>query len=137
MNRYIFDQIRVGDSFSFEENISEEKMQLFLLLSGDNNPLHTSDKYAKRHNMQGRVVYGMLTSTFYSKLVGVYLPGENCLLQEIAIQFNNPLYVNDNVIVEGIVSSKDETFHRLEINAKIKSGTKLISRAKIKVGVRQ
>lgn len=137
MNRYIFDQICVGDSFSFEELVSEEKMQLFLSLSGDNNPLHISDEYAKQYNMQGRVVYGMLSSAFYSKLVGVYLPGENCLLQEIVIQFNNPLYINDKVIVEGVVSDKDETFRRLEIKAKIKSGTKLISKAKIKVGVRQ
>lgn len=137
MNTYCFAELNVGDNFSFQEKITEEKMDLFLLLSGDNNPLHISDEYAQQFHMKGRVVYGMLSSSFYSKLVGVYLPGENCLLQEIAITFNNPIYINDEIVITGKIIAKDETFHRLEIQAKILLGDVVISKAKIKVGMRQ
>ena len=88
--------------------------------------------------MKGRVVYGMLTSSFYSTLVGVYLPGENCLLQEIKISFNNPLYIGEEIVVAGIVVEKDDTFKRVEIKASIKTiDGKIVSKARIKVGVRE
>ena len=88
--------------------------------------------------MKGRVVYGMLTSSFYSTLVGVYLPGENCLLQEIKISFNNPLYIDEEIVVAGIVVEKDDTFKRVEIKASIKTiDGKIVSKARIKVGVRE
>ena len=125
-------------SFEFSEVVTEEKMKLFLKLSGDNNALHCSEEYAKKSNMEGRVVYGMLTSSFYSTLVGVYLPGKNCLLQEIKISFNNPLYIGEELVVSGTIIEKDDTFKRVEIKASIKAKDgKVISKARIKVGVRE
>jgi len=138
MNYYKFKDLDVGMSFKFKEVVTEEKMALFLKLSGDNNTLHCDEGYAKKSNMKGRVVYGMLTSSFYSTLVGVYLPGENCLLQEIKISFNNPLYIGEEVIISGTITEKDDTFKRVEIKASIKTiDSKVISKAKIKVGVRE
>ena len=138
MNYYKFKDLDVGMSFKFKEVVTEEKMALFLKLSGDNNTLHCDEGYAKKSNMKGRVVYGMLTSSFYSTLVGVYLPGENCLLQEIKVSFNNPLYIGEELVVSGTITEKDDTFKRLEIKASIKTKDgKVISKAKIKVGVRE
>lgn len=138
MNYYKFEDLDIGMSFEFKEVITEEKMALFLKLSGDNNTLHCDEEYAKRANMKGRVVYGMLASSFYSTLVGVYLPGENCLLQEIKISFNNPLYIGEEIVVAGIVVEKDDTFKRVEIKASIKTiDGKIVSKARIKVGVRE
>ena len=138
MNYYKFEDLDVGLSFKFKEIVTEEKMKLFLKLSGDNNALHCSEEYAKKSNMEGRVVYGMLTSSFYSTLVGVYLPGKNCLLQEIKISFNNPLYIGEELVVSGTIIEKDDTFKRVEIKASIKAKDgKVISKARIKVGVRE
>ena len=138
MNYYKFEDLDVGLSFKFKEIVTEEKMKLFLKLSGDNNALHCDEEYAKKSNMEGRVVYGMLTSSFYSTLVGVYLPGENCLLQEIKISFNNPLYIGEEIVVSGTIVEKDDTFKRAEIKASIKTiDGKVVSKAKIKVGVRE
>ena len=137
MNYYRFEELEIGMSFEFSEVVTEEKMKLFLKLSGDNNALHCSEEYAKKSNMEGRVVYGMLTSSFYSTLVGVYLPGKNCLLQEIKISFNNPLYIGEELVVSGTIIEKDDTFKRVEIKASIKAKDgKVISKARIKVGVR-
>lgn len=134
---YIYENIKIGDKFSFKEIITKEKMEMFLKITKDVNPLHTSSNYAKNNGFLDKVVYGMLTSSFYSTLVGVYLPGENCILQEIDIKFNNPLYIGQEIEIFGEVVKKDDTFKRLEIKAKIRTKEKLISKAKIKVGVRK
>ncbi len=138
MNYYKFEDLDVGMTFEFKEVITEEKMALFLKLSGDNNILHCDEEYAKKSNMKGRVVYGMLASSFYSTLVGVYLPGKNCLLQEIKITFNNPLYIGEQITVSGTITEKDKIFKRIEVKASIKTEDgKVVSKAKIKVGVRE
>ena len=138
MNIFTYDEIKKGYSFQFNEKITEEMMTLFLELSGDTNPLHCDRNYALEKKMKDRVVYGMLSSSFYSTLVGVYLPGENCLLQEIKISFNNLLYIGEELVVSGTIVEKDDTFKRLEIKASIKTiDGKVVSKAKIKVGVRE
>lgn len=134
---YIYDDIKLGDKFSFKETITHEKMNMFLNITKDVSPIHISNEYAKNSGFENRVVYGMLTASFYSTLVGVYLPGENCILQELDIKFNNPLYIGQEIEISGEVVKKDDTFKRLEIKATIRTKEKLISKAKIKVGVRK
>jgi MaoC family protein len=135
MNIFTYDEIKKGYSFQFNEKITEEMMTLFLELSGDTNPLHCDRNYALEKKMKDRVVYGMLSSSFYSKLVGVYIPGKYCLLQGIKIQFNNPLFIGDEITVNGKVVDKDDTFKILKIKANIKTFDKTISKAEIMVGV--
>ena len=138
MHYYRFEELEIGMSFEFSEVVTEEKMKLFLKLSGDNNTLHCSEEYAKKSDMKGRVVYGMLSSSFYSTLVGVYLPGKNCLLQEIKISFNNPLYIGEELVVSGTIIEKDNTFKRITVKSFIETEDgRVISKAKIKVGVRK
>ena len=135
MNVFTYDEIKKGYSFQFNEKITEEMMTLFLELSGDTNPRHCDKNYALEKKMKDRVVYGMLSSSFYSKLVGVYIPGKYCLLQGIKIQFNNPLFIGDEITVNGKVVDKDDTFKILKIKANIKTFDKIISKAEIIVGV--
>lgn len=135
MNKFTYNDIKIGDTFEFNEQITEEKMIMFLNLSGDTNPLHCDKNYAEQMKMKDKVVYGMLSSVFYSKLVGVYIPGEYCLLQGINIQFNNPLYIGEKITIGGEVIKKDDTFKILKIKAYIKTIDRIISKSIITVGV--
>jgi acyl dehydratase len=84
----------------------------------------------------GRVVYGLLTSSFYSTLVGVYLPGKYCLLQGLDIQFSKPVYIGEHLAISGKVTYINEAYRQIEIKANITNQNNVkISRAKIKVGV--
>jgi 3-hydroxybutyryl-CoA dehydratase len=108
----------------------------FTEISGDDNILHMNEEYAKEQGFSGRVVYGMLSSALYSKLVGVYLPGKYCLLQEIDITFRKPVYINDKLTVKGKVVEKNDLFKRIVVKAEIRNeNNEKISSAKIKVGV--
>lgn len=136
MNNYKFSDINIGLERSFSKKITSDLMDKFLEISGDNNPLHIDSDYAKEKGFRDRVVYGILSSSFYSTLVGVYLPGKYCILQGIDIQFSKPIFINDSLTIIGKVSYINEAYKQLEIRAFILNQEKIkVSKAKIKVGV--
>ena len=136
MNSYKFVDINVGLEESFSVRVSSEKLDKFLKISGDINPLHTDAEYSKSKGFSDRVVYGMLTSSFFSTLVGVYLPGKYCILQGVDIQFSKPVYIDDILTITGKVSYINEAYKQLEIKAVIiNQDNKKVSKATIKVGV--
>ncbi|WP_349168860.1 MaoC/PaaZ C-terminal domain-containing protein [Fusobacterium varium] len=120
---------------SFKIKITEEMMKNFEIMTGDINPLHINQEYAKEKGMLDKVVYGMLTSSFYSTLVGVYLPGKRCLLQGIEISFKKPVYIGEEIEIYGEISYLNEAYKIAEIKAYIKNESKKTSTAKITVGV--
>ena len=136
MNSYKFVDINVGLEESFSVRVKSEKLDKFLKISGDINPLHTDTEYSKSKGFSDRVVYGMLTSSFFSTLVGVYLPGKYCLLQGIDIQFSKPVYIDDILTITGKVSYINEAYKQIEIKAIIiNQDNEKVSKATIKVGV--
>ena len=136
MNSYKFVDINVGLEKSISVRVNSEKQDKFLKISGDINPLHTDAEYSKSKGFSDRVVYGMLTSSFLSTLVGVYLPGKYCILQGVDIQFSKPVYIDDILTITGKVIYINETYKQLEIKAVIiNQDNKKVSKATIKVGV--
>jgi 3-hydroxybutyryl-CoA dehydratase len=137
MNDYGWEDLAVGMSAQFEADVTAEMMDAFAGLSGDTNPLHTDEDFARQSGFPGRVVFGMLTSSFYSQLVGVYLPGKRALLDGIDIQFKSPAYIGDRLSVSGEIVFLNDTYHRLELKAQIRNAdAKLISKATIRAGVK-
>lgn len=135
MNHYTLEELSVGLTESFQVTVTEEMQNRFTEMTGDVNPMHMTDDYASEHGYQGRLVYGMLTASFYSTLVGVYLPGEHCVFHEIHTTFNAPVYIGDVLTVTGKVTEIHEGFKRVKIQAFIKNAEgKKVSRATITVG---
>ena len=135
MNKYCYNEIKTGLKESFEVTITPEMQDAFKNLSGDINPLHCDVNFAKQKGFNDKVVYGMVTSSFYSTLIGVYLPGENCLFQEAEIQFSKPVYIGDKLTVEGVVTEKQDLYKRIIVKAKILVEGKTVSKAKLTLGV--
>lgn len=136
MNNYTLSELTIGLKHSFTVQIDDHRMRAFLEISGDNNPMHVDSGYAISKGMNDRVVYGMLTSTFYSTLVGVYLPGKFALLHTIDIQFLKPVYIGDKLTVTGELISINALFSQIELKAHIvNQRSEKISRAKIKIGI--
>ena len=136
MNEYKFSDIEIGLIESFNTTINTSMMDKFLDISDDINPLHIDEDYAKNKGFPNRVVYGMLTASFYSTLVGVYVPGKYCILQGIDIQFSKPVYIDDTLTITGKVSYINEAYKQIEIKATIvNQENKKVSKATIKVGV--
>ena len=116
MNTYRFEEIKAGMTEQFTVELTEESQKCFAELSGDHNPLHLDRDFAVQRGFNGPVAYGMLAASYYSTLAGVYLPGENCLLNECRITWQKPVYLGDTLVVEGTVSDIREATRRIKIN---------------------
>ena len=136
MNEYTYEEIEVGHKESFTADITEEMMTSFNRMTGDINPLHNDEEYAKSQGHPGRVVYGMLTASLQSTLAGVYLPGKRSLIQEVKIKFARPVYVGDRLTVEGVVEEKHDVYSLLVLKVTMRNGAgEKVCRATMQVGV--
>lgn len=137
MKEYGFEDIEIGTKENFETTITKEKQEMFCHLSGDCNPMHCDRGFAKSSGFDDVVVYGMLTASFFSTLVGMFLPGKYALFQGMEkVMFHNPVYIDEPLEVEGTVIEKDERFSRIVIKAVIRGREKKkVCSARLLVGV--
>ena len=139
MNSYRFDDLSIGMSEQFKRQITEEMENRFRELTGDVNPLHYDDSFARERQFPAHVTFGMLTASLYSTLAGVYLPGEYCLIHSIdRLSFKKPVFAGDELTVIGTIHSLEPGLRLAEIDAKVENGKKtLVSVARIRVLVLQ
>ncbi|MCI9127088.1 MAG: MaoC family dehydratase [Eubacterium sp.] len=137
MNDYSMLDLEIGKEEKFNVCITKEMLDTFAHLTGDVNPLHLNDTYARKSGFTGRIAYGMLTASFYSTLAGVYLPGERCLLHRCDVEWRKPVYIGDTLTVSGVVNEVDDRFGRVIIKAIIVNQMgKKVSKATLVAGVR-
>ena len=118
---YKIADIREGQGFSFQRTISKEELDAFANLSGDINPLHMDDKFAQSRGFKNRVVHGALLIAYISKMVGVYFPGENCLIQTLSLNFLAPAYINDEIEINGTVDQVSPALNVIILKVAIKN----------------
>jgi len=118
---YSFDEIKIGLEHHFEITINEKLEEDFARISGDFNPLHMDEQYAKKSKFGKRVCHGMLLSSFFSRLVGMYLPGKNALYFSQNLNFVEPCFIDDKIIVSGEVIGKSEATKMIKIKTTIKN----------------
>ena len=116
-----FEEISIGQKVCFDVQISKEMVEKFAELSGDHNPLHMDESYAKNSQFKQRISHGMLLGSFFSQLVGMHIPGKKCLYLSQNLNFHNPCYINDEISVEGIVKEKSNSTKMLEIETTIRN----------------
>lgn len=138
MNEYRFAEIYTGMKESFEKEITTEMEAAFRGISGDDNPLHRGDEFAREAGggkFSGHAVFGMLTASFYSTMAGMYLPGKYSLIHSFdEISFLKPVYPGDRLVITGEVTGKEEALHLIRLKVTIRNQeNKLVSRAKMKV----
>lgn len=138
MREYTISDIEVGMKESFSRKITKEMEDCFRTISGDENPLHRDDAYAREISngkYDGHVAFGMLTASLYSTMAGMYLPGKYSLIHSFdELSFLKPVFAGDDLTIEGEVVDKDEELKLIRIKVTIKNqNNKTVSRAKMKV----
>lgn len=128
-------EIKVGDSASFSRTWTEKDIVIFSELSGDTNPLHMDDEYARTTPFGQRLVHGMLVASLCSRFVGMYLPGERCLYLSQTLSFKKPVYIGDTVNVSGSVIAKSDVTKILTISMVIKKEEEVVVEGEARVRV--
>lgn len=117
---WCFEDIQAGyETKLIPCSFSEKDIDVFAELSGDHNPLHADDTFARDKGYKRRVVHGMLSASKFSYLVGMIIPGKNCLYLSQEIRFHKPLYAGEVCTLKGTVINKSESTKLLEIKTEI------------------
>jgi 3-hydroxybutyryl-CoA dehydratase len=97
------EELEIGREYSFEVEIGDGDVDGFAALSGDRSPVHMDDDFARSRGFERRVVHGAYLVGLASRLLGMHLPGRNCLLHQVQLSFVAPTYVGARVRVTGVV----------------------------------
>jgi acyl dehydratase len=116
-----------GATARFSFSISAEDMDAFALLSGDTNPLHTDDAFARAKGFAGRVVYGGLLVAQVSRLLGMELPGRDGVWMGLKIDFRNPLFIDEPAELDAVVDRVSEAVSLVRLKFSIRAGERLIA----------
>ena len=91
------EELKVGDTARFSKTISESDVYLFAGVTGDLNPAHVNEDYAKDTFFKTRIAHGMLTASFISTVIGTMLPGPGSIYMRQEVSFLAPVKIGDTV----------------------------------------
>ena len=111
-----FEEIQIGDKASFAKTITETDVYLFAGISGDFNPLHVDEEYAKTTDFKTRIAHGVLAASLLANVLGMKLPGLGTIALEVTQKFRNPVYFGDTVTVTVEVTKKVDRMKVVEMN---------------------
>lgn len=104
MSSYVYSELQVGDSNSFEKTITSADVLLFAAVSGDCNPMHTNEEYAKKSSFGGRIAHGALVSGLISTALTNAFPTSIYISQ--SVNFLAPVHIGDTV--RAVVTCKEK-----------------------------
>jgi 3-hydroxybutyryl-CoA dehydratase len=136
--QYRLDDISPGLTKNFKIKVTESMTEEFAKLTGDYSPLHMEEEYARTTNFGHRICHGMLVGSFFSRLVGMYLPGKYGLLLSYSLRHLLPCFPDQEIKVEGRVLDKSSATRIITVSASVTdSFGKIILNGTLKVLVRE
>jgi len=87
--------LEVGKIYNYKVKVTKKKIDLFQKITLDNNPIHSSASAAKKYGLKKPIVFGMLTGSFLSGIIGNKIPGRGAIWSDCNITFSKPVYEND------------------------------------------
>ena len=124
-NELSYGDISIGHQESFMIKITASMVEKFSNLSGDLNPLHMDNEFAESSLFKKRIVHGMLLSSFFSRLIGMKLPGKNALYFSQTLNFRSPCYIDDEIEVVGEVTEKSDSTQIITVSTSIFNKSKI------------
>ena len=107
------DDLSIGMSAKSVHKITDEKIRAFAAVSGDNNPIHLDDEFAKNSPFKKRIAHGALVSSFFSSLFATELPGPGSIYVSQNTKFRKPVFINDKV--EAVIEITDIDLDRKRV----------------------
>ncbi|MGD9649357.1 MAG: MaoC family dehydratase [Dongiaceae bacterium] len=96
-NGLYFEDLTVGMSATASNTVSEADIVSFAKISGDTNPVHLNEDYAKKTMFKTRIAHGILTASFISAVLGTKLPGPGSIYLSQNLKFKAPVKIGETV----------------------------------------
>jgi acyl dehydratase len=97
--------LKIGDKFSTERHVTDELVRKFAEVSGDYNPIHLDEEFAKTTRFGRRIAHGMLSGAFISAVLGYEFKERKILYLSQSMKFTAPVYLDDTVTATATVTN--------------------------------
>jgi len=113
---YYLEDLKTGMSASFAKTVTEADIVLFAGVTGDTNPVHLDEEFARETMFEGRIAHGMLTAGLISTVLGTKLPGPGCIYVGQSLKFKAPVRAGDTVVATCTVGDIDRERARVKLD---------------------
>lgn len=109
-------KFKPGDTVSLSRTINDDDIRAFANATGDHNPLHLDEEFAKQTRFGKRIAHGMLSASLISAVIAQDLPGLGSIYLGQTLQFVAPVFLGDTVTARVTVTSirEDKPIIKLE-----------------------
>jgi phosphate acetyltransferase len=124
-----FDEIQLGDTASLVRTLTHQDIEVFAIMSGDINPAHVDQTFAKSDFFHKIVAHGMWGAALISTVLGTQLPGAGTIYVDQSLHFLRPVGLGDTITVTVKVTQKTESTNRILLECRVSNqhGEEVIS----------
>nr|QQZ50200.1 MaoC family dehydratase [Phenylobacterium glaciei] len=107
MQGLFFEDLSVGQSAETTKVVTANDVEAFAAVSGDTNPVHLDEAYARTTTFQTRIAHGMLSGAYISAVIGTK-PGPGAIYLSQSMRFRRPVKLGDPVVTRVTVQALDD-----------------------------
>ena len=119
LHNFTFDDLALGDAASITRTLTEADLNGFAAVSGDMNPTHLDDTYARGEGLPGRTAHGMWGGALISTLLGTVFPGPGTVYVEQHLSFLAAARIGDTLDVSARVTARDAATGRVMLDCAV------------------
>ena len=114
--------LAVGDSVSQHVVFSADARRAFSVLANDSAPVHDSARFARARGFDEPIIQGLCVVSRFSRLIGMYLPGEAAVLESLSFKFRKPVYERCELLYRAEVTRVLSVVHVVRLKLLVESG---------------
>jgi len=126
MQGLFLEDLSVGQQAMFGRTVTDADIAAFAGVSGDTNPIHLHDGFAKGTRFGQRIAHGMLGAGYISTVIGTKLPGPGAVYISQTLNFMAPVLVGDTITAVATVSAIDAQKRRVTLKTQCLNGDKVV-----------
>ncbi len=121
-----FEDLSVGMRETLSKKVENADVIGFAELSGDHNPIHLSEHFARKTRFGGRIVHGLYTASLISAVIGMRLPGPGAVYISQTLNFRGPVKIGDEIDVVVEVVELTEKGRRVRLACECRVGDLIV-----------
>jgi 3-hydroxybutyryl-CoA dehydratase len=126
MNGLYLEELKVGQTAMFGRTVTNADIVAFAGVSGDTNPIHLHDGFARTTRFGQRIAHGLLSGSYISTVIGTKLPGPGAVYVSQTMNFMAPVIIGDTITAVATVTAIDEQRRRVTLKTQCLNGEKIV-----------
>ena len=103
-----YDEIKIGDQCHFSKTLTEDDILMFATVSGDINPVHLDEDFARNTIFKKRIAHGMWSGSLVSAALATVMPGPGTIYLNQSFNFHRPVMLGDTLQVTLCAETKKD-----------------------------